>query len=165
MKTHDLTVLIIRLVAVYIALQGIMYIAQAASMWSGGVSVYGEMPIWFIGLTVLSPLILGILLWFMASVMARQAVRGLAESMEVGGLSLQGLTAAAFSVFGVVLLIMVFPGFIVSLLHYFLSDEPSVDVPWLVARAFQCVVAVGLIVGSGMVARILFRLRYAGLDK
>lgn len=155
-----IAVLALRVLAVYVVAQGMLHVAQWIWMLPS-YSEPGAVPGWWTGTLLLFPTLLGVALWVAARPLGRLAVA------DVGGddarpLTTIDLTASAFIVAGVVILLLSLPALLVALYHLASGELPPGS-PWVVSRLAQCLLAVALLLRAGTLARLLHRLRDAGL--
>lgn len=160
MKTQPLTVILLRVVAVFVISQGILYAAQFFGFAYQAPNVSGSFTLGILTAAI-APLAMGIIIWALAPYIAALAVRKLPPSIEMGGLMAEGLAHAAFVVIGVWLIVTTLPPLIAVAVQ---GSElgASNQISWMVGRVLECLFGIGLIVGSRTLSVVLLRLRYVG---
>jgi hypothetical protein len=159
-KIKALTIVLLRVVAVFVISQGILYAAQFFGFAYQAPNVSGSFTLGILTAAI-APLAMGIIIWALAPYIAALAVRKLPPSIEMGGLMAEGLAHAAFVVIGVCLIVTTIPSLVTIVLR---SRElnGSIQIALIAGRASECLLGIGLIVGSHTMSAILLRLRYAG---
>ena len=163
MQSKDLATILIRILAIYISLQGLLFIAEFLSAWSKAEK--SEEDIFsIIFMIALGPLFIAMIVWMLAPKLASFTVRGLSPGLEITQLDAEALTSCAFVIAGVVILVLNFPDLISSIIHIAFRPE-SIGIEWLFAAALKCLLSIGLIIRARNIARSLSRLRYAATNK
>jgi|SRR6185312_5962043 len=161
MKPQELTMLALRVVAVYIASNSFVYLAQAGVFLAFPPQDGPSMPtaaiaaLWLIG-----PIAVAVVIWCSAPYLGRLAARGISND-QVASITPQALVGATFVAAGALIFVTALPSLVSNVMRAF---EPHVmfSLPILVGTILQCVLGIGLVVGSGAAPRFLLWLRYAG---
>jgi len=161
-QSKDLATLGLRLLAIYIALYGIVTLAEFVPFWWRQDEV-GSLPILIATGIVCGPIVVASLVWVLAPKLAYFATLGLPSKMEFGQLDAEALTASAFIVSGVLILLFNIPSLISAIIQVASASKPF-EFTWLLSSSFKCVLAVGLVIGARVVARFLLWLRTAGVN-
>ncbi len=163
MQSKDLATILIRILAIYISLQGLVFLSQFFSALQKG-ELLKEEPFSTIFIVVLGPLFVAILVWKLAPKLASLTVRGLSSELEVAQLDSEALASCAFVIAGVVILVLNFPSLISTIFHVSTNPE-GFRIGWLVSPSLKCLLSIGLIIGARNIASSLLRLRYAATNK
>lgn len=161
MKPQVLTMLALRVVAVFIAAKSFVFLAQSAVFLAFPPANAPHLPVSFLAvLWLVGPFFVAIILWWLAPHLARLAARGVADE-PVTRISVEALVGATFVAAGTLVFVTALPGLIGNAMR--LSGPPGQFVlPMLIGSIVQCSLGVVLVVGSRGLSRLLFRLRYAG---
>lgn len=162
MKTQSLTIVLLRIVAVWVIAQDLLYVAEFFGTAYQTQSMSGNIAIDF-SISVAAPLAIGFIMWAVAPYIAALAVRNLPLSIEMGGLTAEGLANAAFVVMGVGLVAVTLPS-LVAFLFQTDSLGNQLKIAWIAGRVLECLFGIGLIAGSRTLSMVLLRLRYAGTN-
>lgn len=163
MQTREFTILALRLLAVYVALYGLLSVAEFLPIWWQQNELWHQnKPIVAIAALLLGPLIVSIALWFAAPKLSHFATAGLSPRIAIGELNATSLTASAFIVVGVVVLLFNVPSLIAATIHSLSATQPF-QFTWLLSTSLKCVLAFVLIVGARGIASFLLKIRTAGL--
>jgi Tfp pilus assembly protein PilZ len=161
MKPQELMTLALRVLAVFIASRGLVYLADAAVFVV--VPTQNQFGLSFPVLALISllgPAIAAIVVWWCAPYLARLAARGITD-VPVAALDQQSIVGAVFVAAGVLIFILALPGLVGNVVRAF--GAPGLFVlPSLVASVVQCILGAVLVVGARVTSRLLLRLRYAG---
>lgn len=161
MKPQVLTMLALRVLAVYIASRSFVYLAQAGIFVAyppvngPAMSTATVAALWLV-----SPFLVSIIIWCCAPFLGRLAARGAGEDVQVD-VNSQALVGATFVAAGTIVFITALPGLVSNIMRAF-GPASMFAAPMLVGSILQCVLGIGLVVGSAVTARFLLRLRYAG---
>ncbi len=161
MKPQELTMIVLRVVAVYIASSSFVYLAQAGIFLAFPPAGGASMPtaaiaaLWLVG-----PLVIAIIIWSCAPYLGRLASRG-AASDEVTSINSHALVGATFAAAGSLILVTALPGLVSNVMRAF-EPHSVFTLSMLVGTILQCVLGLGLVVGSGAASRFVLWLRYAG---
>ena len=161
MKPQELMTLALRVLAVFIASRGLVYLADA--------TVYAVVPTQnqsglpfpvLILISLLGPAITAIVVWWCAPYLARLAARGMTD-VPVAALDQQSIVGAMLVAAGALMFILALPALVANVIVGF--GEPGVFVlPSLIASVVQSVIGAVLVVGARGTSRLLLRLRYVG---
>lgn len=161
MKSQELMTLALRVLAVFIASQALVHLAEAAvfvivpNQNQFGLSLPALALV-----SLLGPAIAAIIVWWCAPYLARLAARGITD-LPVDTLDQQSIVGAVFVAAGTLIFTLALPGLVSSVIRAF--GPPGLFVlPALVASAVQCILGAFLVVGAGTTSRLLLRLRYTG---
>lgn len=161
MNPQELTMLALRVVAVYIASSSFVYLAQAGIFLAFPAADGASMPtaaiaaLWLVG-----PLVVAILIWYCAPCLGRLAARGTTND-QVTSISPQAMVGATFVAAGSLIVITALPELVANVMRAF-EPHSMFTLPMFVGTILQCVLGIGLVVGSSATSRFLLRLRYAG---
>ena len=177
MKSEQLMTLALRVVAVVIAAYACADLANIVAFllpmfhWMKP----GDMELAFLGENAVVlwsiPIIVAVLLWWSAPMLARLACGRSGPEMNLSGLNVEGLTHGAFIVVGVWVLIFG----VIDLARIGVNElqavaEPKTWVghffPWgyFTEYVLRCLIGLGLIVGGRRLSRMLLHLRTAGTE-
>lgn len=165
MKPQVLTMLALRVVAVYIASRSFVYLAQIAVYLAyppanvAGMLATTTTSYWLVGLG--GPLVVAIIIWFCAPRLARLAARSTATTKDPG-VDIQGLLTATLAAAGTIIFIAALPRLVANILVLLGPATAPREMSMLVGSILQCVLGIALAVGSGVTSRLLLWLRYAG---
>ena len=161
MKPQELMTLALRILAVFIASQGLVYLADAAVF--AVVPTQNQFGLPFLVnvlISLLGPAIAAIVVWWCAPYLARLAARGVTD-VPVAALDQQSIVGAMFVAAGTLMFILALPGLVGTVILGF--GAPGVFVlPQLIAGVVQCILGAVLVVGARVTSRLLLRLRYVG---
>lgn len=161
MKPQALMMLVLRVVAVFLAAQSFMYLAQFAVYYLfRPVSMPSPPPSFFVAFWLLGPLVAALVLWWCAPYLARVAAGGVAPE-PVAYVSAHALVGATFVAAGALIFVTALPSLATTLLRAYMPPHGFL-VPVLVGDILQCLLGIGLVVGAGTASKLLLRLRYAG---
>ena len=160
MQTNHLAILAIRLLAIYVSIQGFVFLAELMSIQIHGPQLNGNFLL-AAAFTLLTPICMAGFIWYLAPLLAKLCSSGLTEKIETGNLTAPTLIACAFVVAGVVILTFSAPS-LVTLIVRSISNPDHYKVAWLIAPLLQCCLAVLLIFRASSISRVIFQLRYAG---
>jgi hypothetical protein len=161
MKPQELTMLALRVVAVYIASSSFVYLAQAGMFLAFPPAEGASMPtaaiaaFWLVG-----PLVIAIIIWSCAPYLGRLAARGVVND-QVTSINSQALVGATFAAAGTLIFVTALPSLVSNVMRAF-EPHSMFTLPMLVGTILQCVLGFGLVVGSGAASRFVLWLRYAG---
>lgn len=162
MQTRSLSIILLRVLAIFVVAQGMEGVAQLGMFLLRGTNAPPQDPgIWLL-FALLWPLVVGIVLWLLAPGLSMLAVRKLAPSMDMERLTTQGLTHAAFVVAGTWLLVNAVPGLVMLFVQMSTPSLRPDRTSLMIELMLRCIFGLGLIVGSRWLADVLLRLRYAG---
>lgn len=172
MKPLALTLVGLRILAVYLASQSFLYMASAVPVimerllgHADPSGLWDSPIIWSILLSLSAPLIVGILLWMAAPQLARWTTRRFRPD-PIGDVPLPALATAAYTVTGVVLIATALPYAALELLRIWNAHAANLPVgehvAFLVANAVRCLLGAALVLGRNGLRRLLFTLRYRG---
>jgi|GEM_PF-3186084 len=161
MKPQELTMLALRVVAVYIASSSFVYLAQAgiflafppadgASMPTAAIAAF-----WLAG-----PLVIAVIIWCYAPQLGRLAARG-STNDRATSITPKALVGATFASAGTLIFVTAMPSLFSNVMRAF-EPHGMFTLPMLVGAILQCVLGFGLVVGSGAASRFVLWLRYAG---
>ncbi|WP_297918381.1 hypothetical protein [Metallibacterium sp.] len=162
MKPQALMTLALRVLAVFIASRGLVYLADA--------TVYAVVPTqnqfglpFLVNalISLLGPAIAAIVVWWCAPYLARLAARGITD-VPVAALDQQSIVGAMFVAAGTLIFILALPGLVGNVILGFGAPGWLFALPWLIASVVQCILGAVLVVGARVTSRLLLRLRYAG---
>ena len=161
MKPQELTMLALRVVAVYIASSSFVYLAQAGIFLAFPPADGASMPtaaiaaLWLVG-----PLVIAVIIWSCAPYLGRLASRGVAGD-QVTSINSRALVGATFAAAGTLIFVTALPSLVSNAMRAF--ELPGMfALPMLAGTIFQCVLGFGLVVGSRAASRFVLWLRYAG---
>ena len=164
MKPQELMTLALRVLAIFIASQAFIYLAEAATFWATPPDSRSGMPltalssVWLFG-----PLIAAVLVWWCAPLLSRLGT-GQMIDVPIGAISTEAIAGATFVVAGALIFIIAVPNFISNSIRAF-SDPGLFVYSSLAASILKSILGVALVVGSRAIPRFLFWLRYAGVDR
>ena len=159
MKSQVLAMLGLRLLAVFLAAQSFVFLAQLAIYFvfrPGGLPT----PSFFVAFWLLGPAVAALILWWCAPFLARLACRGIATESVIH-VSTQALVGAAFVAAGTLMLVTSLPGLTADVLRFYVPPHQLL-LPELIGKVLQCILGIGLVIGSGTASKLLLRLRYVG---
>lgn len=149
----------LRVVAVFLAAQSFVFLAQAAIYFvfrPGG----SPAPAFFVAFWLLGPFIAALLIWWGAPYLARLAARGISAT-NVTQVSSHALVGATLVAAGTLIFVTALPGLTTDVLRFYVPPQQLL-LPEIIGKALQCLLGIGLVVGSGTASKLLLRLRYAG---
>ena len=163
MKPQELMTLALRVLAVFIASRGLIYLADAAVYVVVPTQNQSSLPFPVLALiSLLGPAIAAIIVWWCAPYLARLAARGITD-VPVTALDRQSIVGAMFVAAGTLIFILALPGLVGNVILGF--GAPGVFMlPSLIASVVQCILGAVLVVGARVTSRLLLRLRYAGTE-
>lgn len=175
MTAKELAVIGIRLLAIFLAIQGVVVLPQIflpGVNWEGFLE---EFPLYFIG-GVGAPFLLGLILWVVAYPVARKMI-GIPNQTDrdscVTGFEIQ---AMVISTAGFLLVMTTFPSFVSQLVYCYNSSVVVSDLAGqqrvfvdgmtsaLLASSLQLVLGLFLVTHSKLWARLLHWIRNVGLE-
>ena len=172
MKPLALTLVGLRILAVYLVSESFLYMASAVPvimqrlLGHADPSTLWDSPI--IGsilLSLFAPMIIGILLWMAAPQLARWTTRRFRPD-PIDDIPLPALATTAYTVTGVVLIVTALPYMafeVVRMWNAHAAHTPvSEHVAYLVANGVRCLLGAALVLGRNGLRRLLFTLRYRG---
>jgi hypothetical protein len=163
MKPQVLTILGLRVVAVFLAAQSFVFLAQAAIYFvlrpAGMPSVP---PAFFVAFWLLGPFVAALIIWWGAPYLAHLATRGVSDAqvMHVNPQVLVGTTLVAA---GALIFVTALPSLATDVLRFYVPPNQLL-LPELLGKVLQCILGIGLVIGSGTASKLLLRLRYAGTE-
>lgn len=161
MKPQVLTMLALRVVAIYAASQAFTYLAQAAMFLAFPPANWPTVPVTFLAAVwLLSPLFVAAIIWWCAPYIACLAARGVVDD-PAATVNTRALVGATFVAAGALIFITALPGLVGNTMRAFEPPQRFV-LPMLVASILRCVLGIALVIGSGTASKLLLRLRYAG---
>lgn len=162
MRPQELTTLALRVLAIFIASQAFLGLAQFASFWlvppENQNVTYTALSL----VTLLAPTVVAILIWLLAPLISRFAARSIPND-PIAGFHAQSAVSAAFVVAGTFIFIVALPNLVGSITLFF-GPPAGFFLPNLIQALFKCVLGVVLVVGSRTTSKFLLRLRYAGTN-
>ncbi|MGH8224908.1 MAG: hypothetical protein ACRER1_01970 [Gammaproteobacteria bacterium] len=165
MKAEDLTMLALRVVAVIIGAYACVDLSQIAFLVAGmhvsTVKVSGIFAAWWS-----VPMIVALLLWWLAPRLARLACRGKISGTDFSSLNIERLTHGAFVVVGVCVFLYGLAD-LARLGFGMLTAKLSISLfPWnyFTEYALRCIFGIVLILGGRGLSRVLLHLRTAGRE-
>lgn len=164
MRVYDVAIISLRFAAVYLVAQGIVVGAQMTTLWAAPYNAASGSIRVLAASALLAPALVGVILWLLAPFLARLMIRGTSATDLATGLTPEDLTRCGLLVVGIYILVVTLP----NLLQVFvaLTMEPEGrDVSHAIAVTLQCLLAVGLIVGSERIARSLRWARHVRTSK
>lgn len=162
MKSQDLMTLALRVLAVFLASQALVYLADAAVFVV--MPTPNEFGIPFPVLAVialLGPAFAAMVIWWCAPHLAGLATRGIGDTPVVTELNAQSLVNATFVTAGTLIVVFALPAVIATAVRAFGTPSLAI-IASLVSGLLQCLFGVVLVFGSRVTSRLLLRLRYAG---
>lgn len=164
MKPQELMMLALRVLAVFIASQAFIYLAEAATFWAmppdnrSGMPLTALSSVWLFG-----PFITSILVWWCAPVLSRLATGRIAD-VSIASVSTDAVVGSTFVAAGALIFIIALPGLISNSIRMF-GDPGLFIYSSLAASISKCILGAALIGGSQAIPRFLFWLRYAGVNR
>lgn len=173
MKSENLMTLALRVVAVIIAAYACADISNIAAFLLVGQKWMSAQPT---ALSVLGrdaafiwsiPVIVAVLLWYLAPRIARFACRGMSRDVGFQGLDINQLTHAAFVVMGLGIFLSGFWNLIRLCIDVLPLGASGVEFPWNygIEYVLRSLFGFVLIVGGRGLSRMLLRLRTAGTEQ
>lgn len=161
MKPQDLMTLALRVLAVFIASQALVSLADAAVFAAVNPPSQDWIPFSILAVIILlGPAIAALAIWWFAPHLARWAARGIGD-VPVVMPNVQSVVGATFVVAGTLIFVLALPVLIVNTIRAF--EQPGMFVlSSLVASVVRCLLGVFLVFGSRATSRFLLWLRYAG---
>ncbi|MGH8146840.1 MAG: hypothetical protein ACREPY_10945 [Rhodanobacteraceae bacterium] len=161
MKPQELMTLALRVLAVFIGSQAFIYAADAAFFFVAPSQSFSGLPLsTLVVVGLVGPAVVAVALWWCAPSLAHLAARGITDA-PVTKLNVRAVVGATFVAVGTLIFILALPGLVSNIIRSF--GPPGVHMlPMLVGSILQCVLGVVLVLGSGVISRLLLRLRYAG---
>lgn len=156
MKASDLAQLAVRIVAVFVVMQGLLVVAAVVPAIP---DVEIVTTIALVGLAL--PMVAGVILWFVAPRVGRLAVSEPESVVEISGISLYSLTASAFVVVGVILFVTSVPVLLTSIIKAFINPE-LFSASWAVGSLIKVIFSIGLLLRSDFLAILLLKIKMAG---
>lgn len=161
MKPQVLAMLGLRVVAVFLAAESFVYLAQAAIYYLfRPIGMPNPPPSFFVVFWLLGPVVAALVLWWCAPHLARLAAHGVVAD-PVAQVGTQALVSATFVAAGTIIFVTALPSLATNVLQAYVPPHAFL-LPVLVGNILQCLLGIGLVVGSGTASRLLLRLRYAG---
>lgn len=165
----------IRIVAIYLAAQGIMQVPSIATVLSYGSSQesLNLQVILALSFAILTPLIFGIFMWAISNKLSSWVVGDLSSVESENDLNSAQLQAIAFCTIGVVIMFTTFP-ILVSQIIQLYSVENIIDgdtafntilISNLVATSLKVVLGLLLVLGAKFWVRLLHKFREFGLHE
>lgn len=161
MKPQELMMLALRVLAVFIASQAFIYLAQGATLLVLPTVDGGNVKITMLSLAwLLGPSIAAIAVWCCAPYLARLATRGF-NNEPISSLNSHTVISTTFVAAGTYIFITALPWLVSNLILAF-NPETKLNLSVLVANILKCLLGIFLVIGSRATSRFLLRLRYAG---
>lgn len=157
------TVVALRVLAVFIAAWGVAHLATLASWIINPSALDKGFPLmtlaacWLVG-----PAVVAVVLWLIAPWLARQILRDI-ETKPSPSLDIEPMVSAAFVVAGVFIFVTALPAFTGYLLSV-LESPDQVAMKWLAVDGLRCLLGIALVVGARSTARFCLWLRSAGTN-
>lgn len=161
MHPRDLALTGFRIVAVYVGIQGFVYLARLGLLIADQSEPSAINP----GVLVsLAPVIIAILLWFLAPRLSAMASAESAAAGHHAELSANDLTRCGLIVVGMFVIVTTLPTLLAQLST--LADPNNTLQPALIlTTAGQCLFAVAIVIGADRISRLAMRLKRAGLSR
>jgi hypothetical protein len=161
MKPQELMTLALRVLAVFIASQALIFAADAAFFFVAPSQSFSGLPLTaLVVVALVGPAIAAIVVWFCAPYLACLAARGITDA-PIAKLNVQVVVGSTFVAVGTLIVIFALPNLVSNVMRSF--GPPRVHVlPMLVGNILQCLLGIALVLGSRVTSRLLLRLRYAG---
>lgn len=162
MHPRDLALVGFRVLAAYVAVQSVGFVAQLGQYVANQPGFTGAE---ILGLSaMLLPVALAFLLWVLAPALSELATVESRSPDVQSGLSPGDLTRCGLILVGTFILVTTLPSLLVQLITL-VDDEKTVATGWIVQFGLQCLMAVALIAGADRITRVVMRLRRAGLSQ
>ncbi|HET8551155.1 MAG TPA: hypothetical protein VFM97_01605, partial [Gammaproteobacteria bacterium] len=161
MKPKDLTTVALRVLAVFVASQAFVYLAEAATFLAVPPENRSGPPLSALaGAWLVAPSIAALAIWIAAPYLSRLATRGI-DPEPITRVDVNTISNIALTIAGIVIFLLALPGLVVNIGRAF-GPPGTFAAWWLVASALKLLLGLALIVGSQNISRFLLRLRYAG---
>jgi hypothetical protein len=153
--------LALRVLAVFVASQALVYLADAAVFLVMPTQNEVGMPFPVLAvISLLGPAIAAVVIWWGAPHLARLAARGI-SNVPIAELNAPSIVSATFVAAGTLIFMLALPALVGTTIRVF--GAPSLFVlASLVSSVLQCLLGVVLVFGSRVTSQLLLRLRYAG---
>lgn len=167
MKPFSLTLVGLRILAIYLVSQSFLEMASSVPQFIRMPQAYSHLPLGVVIVSwMLAPLVIGVLLWLAAPQLAHWATRRIrGDVLET--MQLPALASAAYVVAGVVLVATGLPNVVLEILRIWIAHMPPSSpyagyVAFLVANLVRCLLGAALILGRPGLRRVLYAVRYRG---
>ena len=168
MEPVTLSLILLRVLSVYLVAKGILFIPEIATVWSR-ISTYGsESPgLGLMSLLIVAPLLLGVFLWAMSPRLAKIIVQNEGPREKTGAVSISHIQSAILATVGMILVLVTIPGLVSNAVLFFgeeghFSTAASAHF-W--AQVAKLALGAALVVGSNFFVRLMRRFREFGLEQ
>lgn len=174
MEPRLLAKILLRLLAIYLVVRGIMFlpnlyiVRSAAQFHSDSLNPY----LWSV-ITVLAPIVAGIILWALSPFIASWFVGANDRKLNVSMMSSDNIQEIVVGLAGLIIVILAIPEVVNWLIHlftrsFFNSQHRVFDMDelaWLIASALQLLLGLWLFFGVRFWVRLFRKAREFGLSK
>ncbi|HKV96669.1 MAG TPA: hypothetical protein VJR90_04140 [Gammaproteobacteria bacterium] len=174
MEPRLLAKILLRLLAIYLVVRGIMFlpnlyiVRSAAQFHSDSLNPY----LWSV-ITVLAPIVAGIILWALSPFIASWLVGANDRKLNVSMMSSDNIQEIVVGLAGLIIVILAIPEVVNWLIHLFtrsfFNGQHRVfdmdELAWLIASALQLLLGLWLFFGVRFWVRLFRKAREFGLSK
>jgi len=175
MEPYLLARIAVRIVAIYVIAQGIMYLPSmyTALSYSGASYEFDVSAVAVIIAAIFGPLIVGIILWVVAPAVSKSIIGDVNNRKVEAGATIDQYQAVAISTAGLVIVFISLPGFISLLVQAFggsyeFEGQKTFDinvVARLLASGLKVLFGVLLVLGVRFWVQLLHRFKEFGLEE
>lgn len=174
MEARLLAKILLRLLAIYMIVRGIMllpdlyFLFSATQFHSGSLNPY----FWSV-ITVFAPVIAGIILWALSPFIAFWLVGADARQLNVSITPKDNIQEVAISIAGLIIVVLAIPEIVNALIQLFTRSFfnglhrvfDMGELAWLIASALQLLIGLWLFLGVRFWGRLFRKAREFGLNK
>lgn len=167
MEPATLSLILLRVLAVYLIAKGILFAPEIVTVWSGASAYAGKYPnIGLYSFVILTPVIFGLILWLLSPQLAKMIVRGESLKQSVESLSLGNIQAAVLATVGLLIIFVTIPSLISISVQIFGEGGRSstAATAHLSAQIAKVGLGVVLVFGANSLVRLIRRIREFGLE-
>lgn len=169
MNTLNISILAIRIIAIYIIVQGILVLPAITQIFSSISSrTFSVFERFFLGSSILAPLLIGIVCLFFSRKIGSWLSPGKSSDEAANKVDLNELQSVAFSILGILAIVNSLPIFVRTLVArgnqslQYLKQIGLWQEPHLVASALTLAIGLFLFFGSKFVVRLYLWSKYLG---